>query len=130
MSCQTEFDHPHCWVINDQPLMFRPRLEAHRCAAVSKPSPLHCEGSGVSGIFRKNFHASSTISLVRGRIVYTRLNGLGVLCVSLSVALFNSCRFTVLRGVSSFFAATPIRKHHSVGSLAELGRRYQDAHPG
>ena len=61
------------------------------------------------------FHASSTVFLVCGGIVETRLNRLGVWCVSLSVALFYSCRSTVHQGVPSFFAATTIRNHHTVG---------------
>ena len=57
------------------------------------------------------FHASSTVFFVCGGIVDTRLNELGVWCVSRSVALFNSCRSTVLRGEPSFFGATTIREH-------------------
>ena len=71
--------------------------------------------AGESGKLWYLFHASRTVFLVQVGTTDTWLNGEGVWWVSLLVTVFNFCRSTVLLGDPSFFGATTIFEHQTVG---------------
>ena len=83
--------------------------------------------AGESGKLWYPFYASRTVFLVRAGTIDTWLNWEGVWWVSLLVAAFNFCRSTVLLGDPSFFGATTILEHQTIGVPVGTGSMMPNA---